>query len=209
MVGRSPIDERVVVRRRLGIVVTVVMTSALGACSSDDEPQGGGDPAPSSTSTPTESEPTTAPPSAEASADAATGPLLEMPEVSMRAPETFEMYESTAFSKTAAPKRGIGFIAVGAEPVIGDPGSLQEQAALTARNITSEFGPPEILDPVTIGDVEMFHLSGPYEFDTRLDQYGVAVGSSTIYIRFALDQKMAAGERQALIDSCLATLELA
>lgn len=203
--------------RHLGsLVLAAVLLVTVSACSDDAPP----DPEPSSDGSSGSQEPTspgatTSSPTEPASPSVtpAAGLTVRQGHLSVRAPE--------GWSKAAEPGMG-GFSELVVDDVLqsklfvaelpdlsgGAPVSLDEQARAAIRS-GAFVQDPEIVDPVELGGVEWYHLSGPIDSAQYQDSFGtVAEG-----FQFTLTLTTGIGilteaEREELLASILATVEL-
>lgn len=206
------------VRRRLGTAAVVLVVLATAGCGDDDPETGEGpDPSPPASSpgqspgqSPSQSpgSPTSDPTApSDPAVSPADGPLLALDHVSVRVPDTFrEEPPSNLLLVAEDPRTGV-FIALSDTLQIGRPYSLDEQARARVRSALT-IEPPEIQEPVTVAGEPMYHLSGPFERGSRMDEYGVALPAANIFIRFVTPDDLPEAQRQELIDSVLATLTL-
>lgn len=168
---------------RSATVVLAVLLS-VGGCSDDDPSGPGAAPTTSATGDPSSA-------SGEASPSGQpepTGPVIEGDAVVLRLPEGYEVFDRGEITSGARdPSTGVyvGFSESGA---FGDDLTLTKLAELARRNALTT-PPPEILEPVSVDGVEVYHLRGPgTSGDLVLDEYGARVGGSDFSVRIEAPQ---------------------
>jgi hypothetical protein len=198
-----------VVRSRLGIVLPFLLAAvlALGGCGDDPsepdaDPTGqssSSDPSepPPETSTSTEPTPTVEP---------AAGELMELSNVSVRAPKGYQADPpDMSYLRFAFERAGIQSIALANTPAVNETLPLHKQAVISIRNHVYSQVPP-IGDPVEIGGVTMYRYAGQVSDNEYVEEYGAIYDGSQISINFLLSATSSEDERRELVDSVLATL---
>ncbi len=192
--------------RNLAAAASLGLVLAIGAaCDGSEDP--GPDPSPSATGTPGSGSPTPSDePSAEPSAEAATGPLLKMPEAQVRAPEGWVKADGMVPTiSRATPPEGISAIRLGSIDAFGATPSLDELAQNTIMASLAETKPKKQPN-VEIDGKEVYHLSGPTDERNYLDQYGVVYKDRIVTLEIDLDTKyVSEAERAEIVESVLAS----
>lgn len=203
--------------RRLGLVAALITLGALAGCSDDDPVTGPSAPTSSASDESSASSAPSVPSGSTESSSAAepepTGPELTLDGASLRLPDTYGGVQETDFLLTAEDSETGTLVSLGAVPSLGGT-SAEQLLASSAKNTLFASKPAEA-DPVTVGDEELFHLTGPYGGpfpgggDAQFDLYGAALASGvnvTVYVASA--QELGEEERAAIIDPILAGLDL-
>jgi len=208
-----------VVRSHLGKFLPFVVVAALALTGCGDDAEGDVDIGP----TPQTSEPS-GPSSASGSTDAtaigepsasstltvppATGDVLELSNVSVRAPQGFQADPpDMTYLRFAFERDGIGSIALANTPAVTEDVSLPQQAEISIRN-SGYSEDPSIEEPVEVGGVSMYHYGGQVNDSEYVEEYGAIYDGSQISVNFLLAATDSAAERQELVDSVLASLTL-
>ncbi|MDF1602936.1 hypothetical protein [Nocardioides sp. YIM 152315] len=179
----------------------------LAACG-DDDPPAGDDPASTSSPSEPEDESTSAEPSEEPSVEAATGPLLEMPNVQVNAPEGWKKGRAFIDIQTDAHNAGSTAMVVLASielPAADIETPLAEQMKSAIRT-SSKKPPPTAKDPVELGGVEWYHIYSDGGSDTSEDIYGVDHGGYQTRLTFSFADEVPLAEQQETTASVLASL---
>ena len=197
-------------RSRLGIVLPFMLAAVLALSGCGDDPAEGPEADPtgqSSSSTPSE----TPPPSTTSieptpTGDPATGELLELSNVSMRVPTTFQADPpDMSYLRFAFEQAGVQSIALANTPAVNETLPLRKQAVISIRNhVYSQL--PKIGDPVEVGGVTMYRYAGQVSDSEYVEEYGAIYDGSQISINFLLSATASDSEHRELIDSVLATL---
>ncbi|HYJ68686.1 MAG TPA: hypothetical protein VEX15_13620 [Nocardioidaceae bacterium] len=194
-------------RRTSGALAVRVTVGSLGAslllaaCSDADDPSGSmqAQEVTSSTS-PTESGPTDAP-----SIQPATGPALapDTGGISIRLPEGWTIDHSESFLVDGSNPHGWAVISVSSFPSLDPDVELTRMSRVALKH--SPFPPGSIRPPVLVEGELAYHLVGKGQ-PPRLEEYGTVLDGDMLYVRFDL-KGIPEDERQALIESVLATVE--
>ena len=208
-----------VVRSRLGILLPLLVAAVLALTGCGDDPEGGdadptgptSQPTGASPTPPTTADPTeTGEPSASSSSTVApaTGDLLELPNVSVRAPKGFRADPpDLTYLRFAFERDGIQSIALANTPALVQDVPLRDQAEISIRN-SAYSEQPKIQKPVEIGGVTMYHYGGRVNENEYVEEYGAIYDGSQVSVNFLLAATASAAERQQLVDSVMATLTL-
>jgi hypothetical protein len=189
-----------------------VVALPLAACGTDDPGDGAGDgsgdqPSPSTSSTPAGEESADPSDAASSTVAPATGPLLQMPNAEYHAPKGWKkspdlidlQAEATSPDSSAAAR----LYAI-EWPSLADVPSLEQQAA-TATETKSLKGKPAVMDPVEIGGVEWYHLSGMVNDSIRRDWYGTIHEDYQMKISFEFFDWVPKAEQDEIVASSLAS----
>jgi hypothetical protein len=204
-----------VVRSRLGFFVPFLVAVLLTLVGCGDDPDDvqptGQTPAPSGESSepPPSAEPTG---SGESSAPAgetvepAAGDLLELSNVSVRAPKGFDADPPDGSNlRFAFARVGIQSIALANTSSLDESQTLLEQARISLRtNVYPR--PPKLMEPVEIDGVRMYHYAGRISEHEYVEEYGTIYDGSQISINFRLEMASSEAERQGLVASVMASL---
>lgn len=182
-------------------VIALVLGVGLTGCGDDDP---GADPtdAPSTSAADASTSASASP-----SVEAATGPLLTMPNATMNAPEGWKKLPDFAdFSTEANPPGALGAARLSALelPAAGSELStaLQAQAALESD---SDERKPRRLPDVEIGGEAFYHLAGPANDTLYTDSYGSMARGYQTTIDFEFERSVSPAERERLVAASLAT----
>jgi len=175
-------------------VVTLSLGGLLAGCAGGDDDPATASSTSSSSSTPTSSPtPTVAP---------ATGARLTQPSATMNAPDGWKHLDDLVdFQDTAGAPKGADVLSLYEMPL--GSGTLTE-AAQNSRQNKSFKPPPERLADVELDGVPAYHLSGPIDRFSRIEEYGALYRGRVVTVEFQLTNGPAA-ERRALVDSALAS----
>lgn len=164
-------------------------------------------PSPSATSDPSDPSP---PP--EPTVTPATGPELVSEQLRLRVPEGWELDESfTELDVSANGGEGVQGNTVLVTTVPATSGGTLDELAASAAEVPGGR-PLEVLEPVTVGGVEMAHVRGPFGgilTDTYVAVVKTAAGTDQVSISFGYDNGVEddVAFQQALMDEVLATVK--
>lgn len=187
-------------RTTTGLALSLLVCSALLSGCGDDEKSPGDGPSASPTSvspSPSGSEP------GESTVEPASGAQVELGSLTVSYPEGFEPRESEAMGAELVTATGPDGERVGLsayEDFSHESLAKAVDLAITTGLWTSE---PERLDDLDVDGVPMYHLSGPDGAGATLEQFGAEFGGYDMTLTVSTEGS--AAERQALIDSILAT----
>ena len=190
-------------------LVAVVLTLVLAACGADsDGATGTGSEAPdtsessspsetpSETPTETESTPVVAP---------ASGPTIKVKGIRVNAPKGWLASMSVAAGQSAYPRGVIGTL-VGlhlfpnSELFTVEELAVEELGSIGARR--------KRLDDLTIDGYQVYHLQGSPEPGVEVERFGTIVNDGRVAIEFRFANRESRAQRDEIIQSVLATLQL-
>jgi len=178
-------------------MLAVLGCLALGAGGCGDGSSSAADP-------PTSPDSTDSSPTAPA-VEPASGRKVDLLAFSARTPRGFDYDNSLAkeivFSSSRDVRQNIEY-----SDVTVFPGTSNALAARLSTKNSSWNPKPTVADPVTIDGATFYHLTGPVGDGVRLDEYGSVRGSRLVKISFELQGS--AAQRQELVESVLATVQL-
>lgn len=197
---------------RLGVAAaTTVLACVLTACGGSAEPGAAGGPdgstssSPSSSSSPAES---SASPSETASTPAvapATGPVLKVKGMRVRAPEGWLTTIRVAAGQNAYPRGQVGTTAgVNRFPNSG----LYEIDELGDEQLGDMGRGRKRLDDLEIDGTQVYHLVGSPEKGTQVERFGTIAADQRVALLFTFGNGESRAEKDEIIQSMLATLEL-
>ncbi len=200
-------------RRFAAVVALIVLAALASACSDDGSPEADPSPsgssaeAPPTTGEPTSEPPTSAPPSA--TVQPATGPSLDLKYLSVRAPEGWDAYFSTASQARAddLPETTNGLAVSGFEAILGSEGLDLRTQAQIAIDSGAYLRRPTIREPVEIAGVSFYRVAGRINKVSHLESFGTTHDGVYVTLDFQLNIDQSAAERQKLIDSVLASFK--
>lgn len=174
------------------VAASLLLAGLLAGCG-----DGGDDPEATPSSTPGDVA------SSAPSVEAATGVLVDLDRVRMRAPDGWRKNDplSTFLLKVDDPS-GFSSVSLSDLSAVGEV-SLQQQA----RTALQSFPRAEAVEPVEIAGVPWYHITGPQDRYTTVDQFGTIHNGSEAVIEFGFDNEVPEAEQQEIIDSVLATVE--
>lgn len=208
--------------RSVPVLISAVVVCVLTAGCSDSD-SGPGTPAGSastpstaptngtSTSTSPSDSPSSTPSSTPSGAEAATGELIEMDGMSMRAPDDWVILDQRKTGFTASHRGNViaDTLAVRVQDNLGFSESLKD--TIEFRNSLEIFyaNDPKVMKPVMIDGQKMFHLSGwVSRRNLWAEAYGTDLGDHTIDISFLFGRKVDPAVRRATVDSVMATVQV-
>lgn len=203
-------DGTQVVKRAIAAAAVASALLAAG-CGGSADPSGdptGSGPSPTasgSSTSPSTDESTSTTPTATPTATPATGPLLEMPDVSVRAPAGWKLQKQVVdFSIDAKAPGSITGVQLSDQSALGEA-SLQKLARVTVQSY-GESGSVRAVDTVTIDGVESYHVTGNTSRFDQVDDYGAIRDGAQVNLHFLFEKKdFTPAERQDIIDSVLAS----
>ena len=140
-----------------------------------------------------------------AAVEPASGRKVDLLAFTARTPHGFDhdnsLAEEIVFSSSPDVRQNIEY-----SDVTVFPGTSNAFAARLSIKNSSWNPKPTVADPVTIDGATFYHLTGPVGDGVRLDEYGSVQDSRLVKISFELQGS--AVQRQALVDSVLATVRL-
>jgi hypothetical protein len=198
------------VRTRSGVAAAAaVLTLLLASCSDSDEPSGAAPDAGASESAspespeeqPTETEPTETTPAVEP----ATGPAIGVKGLEVRAPADWITTEPLAIQQSAGPPDVIGsMISVFRFPNSGlftvDELGDEEVSDMGARSRRR--------DDVELDGEQFYHLTGTLEPGLYAERFGTIAGDDRLSVQFEFGNGQGRAERDEIIQSVLATVQV-
>lgn len=184
------------------VLLLAFLVPGVSACSGDGDPEGTPSPPGASTS----AEPSSPSSPAAPEVDPATGPLLELEAVTLRAPEGFRAQSSQFdFSRSAvAPPGGPSGSVYAAEGPAFSRIPLDRLARIDLR--TGGLGEDRrIVDPVGVAGVRMYQIVGRSELEDFW-AYGAIVGDQKVTIEIALAGSLSPAEQDSILGSVLASV---
>ena len=195
-------------RTRSGVAAAAaVLTLLLASCSDSDEPSGPDAGTSESASPdspeeqPTEAEPTETTPAVEP----ATGPAIGVKGLEVRAPEGWITTEPLAIQQSAGPPDVIGsMISVFRFPNSGlftvDELGDEEVSDMGARSRRH--------DDVELDGEQFYHLTGTLEPGLYAERFGTIAGDDRLSVQFEFGNGQGRAERDEIISSVLATVQV-
>ncbi|WP_028642992.1 hypothetical protein [Nocardioides sp. URHA0020] len=187
-----------------GLVLT------LAGCS-DDDPKADPSSKPSlsaSSSAPSGSTSPTATAEASPSVSPATGPLLKMPNATIKAPKDWIQASDLIDIATEAnpPSASLSAVRLGSIEYTGPtiPLDLQAESAIDSY---AERGTLKRLPDVELDGVTLFHVAGSPRKGIHLDAYGVRQDGWDTDVQFRFDRAFTPAQRKEIIAQSLATFD--
>lgn len=198
--------------RRLISPVLVGCLAVLGACADDEEPAtspGGG----ATSETAPEPSATSSAPSASPSSTVqpASGVRLELDSISATAPKGWERGSIATDFQTSAnepPAEGFDSVALFQVPDPSQGSGGVDRLAEDSLKSGSYLQEPEILEPTEVDGVEVFHIAGRINSASFLEEFGTSVDGQAVRIELLMSDTQSKAERQAMVDSVMATVEI-
>lgn len=188
--------------RRLGAAAAVAAL-VLGGCGDGGEPEPG--PSPSSADSPSagDTSPSESDSTATPSVPPATGDIMRLPGVSVRAPEKWEI-NSSEFSMSLEAREPEAFGSVFLSQVRGPVTTLE--GLIETGAFTDFQGRPKVSFDAELGGEPAFRAVGQDALGPFV-RYGAVHGEVGILLSFGIDDYIPTKQRQRIEDSVVATFE--
>lgn len=199
---------------RLGVAAATTVLAlalALTACSGSDEPNGDGesDPGKSESSSPSaspaesQSPPSESPETPEVAP--ATGPVLKVKGMRVNAPEGWETTMRVAAGQSAFPLGQVGTTAgVNRFPNSG----LYTTEELAGEELAALGRSGKRLDDLEIDGMQVYHLVGAPEKGAVIERFGTIAADQRVSLLFTFGNGEGGAEKDEIIQSMLATMQL-
>jgi hypothetical protein len=140
----------------------------------------------------------------------ATGLLLELDSISANVPQRWEQGSiATDFQISANEPPAEGFDTVTLfqvpDPSLGR-GGVQRSAEQVLEG--GYLQTPDILEPTEVDGVEVFHIAGRIDTASFVEHFGATVDGQAVRVEITMSDRRSKQERQSLVDSVLATVEI-
>ena len=185
------------------------LTLLVTGCSDDDDPEGEGPPEPPSSSssaatdgtTPTDQTPTDEP----TTVSPATGPVLEVKDISIRMPEGWKLdNDDASFLVVGADAEEDTLINLSSFPSLDPDASIDRLAKSTEK--TGGYPKGSVLPPTTMAGQPAFHVAGDVVGDYH-EEFGLIHEGEIVSVEFVHLRGPRDGWTE-LVESVLATVEL-
>lgn len=185
--------------KQLAAVLALGLTGslALSGCSGSGDDPAAADPS-ASASRSGGPDPSRAP-----SVAPATGARVEQPGATMNAPDGFT-HDPDMVDFLDSASKGTSLVTLGEDPG-WRTGDLDEAAESSRRS--KSYQAPERLADTELAGEPAYHLSGPVNAFSRLEEFAAIHDDHLVTVSFELDSSLPKAARQKMVDSALATFE--
>jgi hypothetical protein len=195
--------------RTAAAALAVLVTVALGGCGSDggDKDEGTGTPtSPSSEGASSDATSDAGDPSesAEPEVEAATGPVIAYPHAEINVPAGWSEPKATYGIVTSSRSKEGSSVSLSELQSGGTAKSLKWQANFAIQGYGTPA--PKVQPTVEINGVECYHLAGKTSNATYVEEFGVIYQGYIVVVDFQFDPRLPRAQRQATIDSVLASM---
>lgn len=199
-----------------GAAVAVVLVAGLSGCGSDD----GADPAPAPTSTSSSSTTSSAPPSSSTpstpttpstpAVEPATGREVRIGDLSMRIPEGWRYNDGgiNPFIRGGSSGGGSQFAQIGSSPDLSGGNSTLDSLVQNLIQSSYPDRAPKRLADREIDGVLFARLKGPIDDRYEVEHYIALYQGNTVEIEFDLVRDDGEAANTAIVEGCLATVEI-
>jgi hypothetical protein len=193
------------VRTTCAAVGLCLVVAGCGAGATDQADEGTSDPASASPGSPEEQPSETEPTETTPAVDPATGPAIGVKGLEVRAPEGWITTEPLAIQQSAGPPDVIGsMISVFRFPNSGlftvDELGDEEVSDMGARSRRR--------DDVELDGEQFYHLTGTLEPGLYAERFGTIAGDDRLSVQFEFGNGQGRAERDEIIQSVLATVQV-